>query len=115
MTGFWLAAAPLVLASQSRSRQGLLSAAGIPFEAAAAVVDERAIEAQLAASGAGAGHIALRLSREKALHVAKKMPDRLVVGADQVLCLEGRLFGKPLDQATAMAQLRALSGRTHEL
>jgi septum formation protein len=115
MTGFWRGTAPLVLASQSLARQGLLSAAGIPFEIYAAALDERRIEAPLVASGADAADIALHLSRAKALLVNGEKPGRLVIGADQTLCLEGRLFGKPDGRAAAMAQLEALSGRTHEL
>jgi septum formation protein len=115
MTGFWRGTAPLVLASQSRARQALLSAAGIPFEICAALIDERGIEAPLVASGANAADIALYLSRAKALKVSGEMPGRLVIGADQTLCLEGRLFGKPAGRAAAMVQLEALSGRTHEL
>jgi septum formation protein len=115
MTGFWRGTAPLVLASQSAARQGLLGAAGIPVEICPAAIDERAIEAPLVASGAGADDVALRLSRAKALPVSGKKPNRLVVGADQTLCLEGRLFGKPAGRAAAKAQLEALSGRSHEL
>ena len=115
MTGFWRGTAPLVLASQSLARQGLLSAAGIPFEICAAGIDERGIEAPLVKSGANAADIALHLSRAKALPVSGEKPGRLVIGADQTLCLEGRLFGKPGGRAAAMAQLEALSGRTHEL
>ncbi len=47
MTGFWRGTAPLVLASESPARQGLLGAAGIPFEICAAAIDERGIEAPL--------------------------------------------------------------------
>ncbi len=115
MTGFWRGTAPLVLASQSLARQSLLAAAGIPFEICAAAIDERGIEAPLVAAGASAAGIALHLSRAKALRVSAKNPGRLVIGADQVLCLEGRSFGKPAGRAAAMAQLEALSGRTHEL
>ena len=115
MTGFWRGTAPLVLASQSLARQGVLSAAGIPFEIYAAAIDERGIEAPLVKSGANAADIALHLSRAKALPVSGEKPGRLVIGADQTLCLEGRLFGKPGGRAAAMAQLEALSGRTHEL
>jgi septum formation protein len=115
MTGFWRGTAPLVLASQSLARQGLLSAAGIPFEIYAAAIDERGIEAPLVASGANAADIALHLSRAKALPVSGEKPGQLVIGADQTLCLEGRLFGKPGGRAAALAQLEALSGRTHEL
>ena len=115
MTGFWRGTAPLVLASQSLARQGLLSATGIPFEICAALIDERGIEAPLVAAGVGAGDIALHLSRAKALPVSAKNPGRLVIGADQTLCLEGRVFGKPADRTAARVQLEALSGRTHEL
>jgi septum formation protein len=115
MSELWRGKVPIVLASQSSARRELLSAAGIPFEAFAAAIDERAIEASLAASGAGARDIALHLSRAKALKVSGIMRDRLIIGADQVLCLEGRSFGKPTDRAAAEAQLQALSGRSHEL
>ena len=115
MTALWRAGAPLVLASQSRARQDLLTAARIPFEAFAAAIDERAIEARLAAAGAGASEVALQLSRAKALKISANMPGRLVIGADQVLCLEGQLFGKAGGRAAAMCQLQKLSGRTHEL
>lgn len=115
MTAFWRARQPLLLASQSQARQSLLAAAGIPFEACAAGIDERAIEAELLASGATAPAIALRLSRAKALAVGARHPDRLVAGADQVLGLTGRLFGKPANREAAREQLLALSGRTHEL
>ncbi|MGH6795962.1 MAG: Maf family protein [Methylocella sp.] len=115
MTGFWRGKAPLVLASESPGRQGLLRAAGIPFEISTAAIDEREIEAPLVASGANVRDIALHLSRAKALLVSGKKPGRLVIGADQTLCLEGRLFGKPAGRAAATAQLEALSGRTHEL
>jgi len=115
MTGFWRGTAPLVLASQSLARRGLLSAAGIPFDVYAAAIDERGIEAPFVAAGANAADIALHLSRAKALAVSKEKPGRLVIGADQTLCLEGYLLGKPDGRAAAMAQLEALSGRTHEL
>ena len=49
------------------------------------------------------------------MKISGEKPDRLVIGADQTLCLEGRLFGKPASRAAARAQLEALSGRTHEL
>jgi len=55
------------------------------------------------------------LARQKALAVAALHPARLVLGADQVLALDAKLFSKPADRAAARAQLRALSGRTHEL
>lgn len=104
---------PLILASQSTARQALLRAAQIDFETVPADLDERAVQASSALRAPDA--IAVHLAREKALHVAKTRPGRLVIGADQTLALGERLFSKPADWAGAAEQLRALSGRTHQL
>jgi septum formation protein len=110
---FWREKYPLILASQSQARQMLLAGAGISFEAVPAEIDERAVQQ---ASGLSApGEIAALLAREKALSVSIRLPKRFVVGADQTLALEQRLFSKPAGRAEAAAQLRALAGRTHEL
>jgi septum formation protein len=110
---FWLAADPLLLASRSKVRRTLLTAAGIVVDVQAADLDERAIEAGAANSEPAA--IAALLAREKALAVGRAHPGRLVLGADQVLALDGKRFAKPADRAAALAQLRAFSGRAHEL
>ena len=109
----WLAADPLVLASKSAARRAVLEAAGIPLAVRPADLDERALEPGAAAAGAGA--VAAYLAREKAAHVARQNPGRLVLGADQTLALGAQRFAKPADRAAARDQLRALSGRTHEL
>ena len=109
----WLAAAPLVLASRSAVRRTLLEAAGVPVEISPADIDERGVEAGAPLQAPVA--IAALLAREKAALIAERNRGRLVLGADQTLSLEGRRFTKPADRAAARAQLRALSGRTHEL
>lgn len=109
----WLAARPLVLASKSKVRRSLLAAAGIPVEVWPADLDERAAEAHAPADGPDA--VAAHLARQKALLVGRSNPDRMVLGADQVLALDGKRFSKPADRAAARRQLRALSGRTHSL
>jgi septum formation protein len=109
----WLAADPLVLASRSAVRRALLEAASIPLEVHPADLDERGLEAAGPLPGPGAA--AQLLAREKALFVARSNPGRLVLGADQTLALGAERFAKPADRAAARAQLRALSGRTHEL
>lgn len=109
----WRGNNPLVLASQSRTRQMLLGNAGLAFEAVPADIDERAVQEK---SGLlKPGEIAALLAQEKALFVSAKMPDRYVVGADQTLALGQRLFSKPAGRAQAAEQLRALAGNTHEL
>lgn len=111
----WQSALPLVLASKSAARQTLLTSAGLPFEAVDAKIDEREIEASLLAQKAGAAEVAAHLAQAKALAVSASRPEHLVIGADQVLDLEGRLFAKPKDLAEAVQHLALLSGRTHEL
>uniref|UniRef100_Q07UP6 Nucleoside triphosphate pyrophosphatase n=1 Tax=Rhodopseudomonas palustris (strain BisA53) TaxID=316055 RepID=Q07UP6_RHOP5 len=109
----WLGSQPLVLASQSRARQALLLNAGIPFDAVPAEIDERAVQQESRLTSPG--EIAARLAEEKAAVVSARLPGRLVLGADQTLALGERSFHKPADRAQAVAQLRALSGRRHEL
>jgi len=109
----WLAAAPLVLASRSAVRRTLLEAAGVPVEICPADIDERGVEAGAPLQAPVA--IAALLAREKASVIAERNRGRLILGADQTLSLDGRRFTKPADRAAAQAQLRALSGRTHEL
>jgi septum formation protein len=109
----WCGKSPLILASQSRARQALLTNAGIAFEATPADIDERAIQQ---ASGLSApDDIAGLLAREKALWVSSHHAGQYVVGADQTLALEQRLFSKPAGRAQAAEQLRALAGHSHEL
>ncbi len=109
----WLAAEPLVLASRSAIRRTLLETAGVPIEIRPADIDERGIEARAPLQAPVA--VAALLAREKATVIAQIAPGRLVLGADQVLSLNGERFSKPADRAAARAQLAKLSGQTHEL
>jgi septum formation protein len=109
----WLAARPLVLASNSAARRALLAAAGIPVEIVPADIDERAVEARAGLDGAE--KVAALLAREKAKAVAGKHSDRMVLGADQTLSLGERRFSKAADRAGAREQLSALRGQTHTL
>lgn len=109
----WLASQPLVLASRSEARRGMLEAAGIPLEIVAAETDERGIEQE--AAGRAPQDIAALLARAKAKAVAASRPGRLVIGGDQTLALGARLFAKPQSRADAREQLRALRGKTHAL
>jgi len=108
----WLAAKPLVLASQSKVRRALIEAAGIPVETRPAHLDERAIESQVKG---GPAEVALTLAREKARTVAAMSGPDYVVGCDQTLALGERRFSKPADRAAARDQLMAMRGKPHEL
>jgi septum formation protein len=109
----WLADAPLILASQSKTRRMLLDAAGVPVETDPADLDERGLEAGAGSKSAGAA--AALLAREKAMAVARKRGGGLTLGADQTLSIGAERLTKPQDRDAARAQLRALCGRTHEL
>jgi septum formation protein len=109
----WREPTPLILASQSQVRQALLANAGLSFETIPAAIDERAIQRN---SGLTTGsEIAVLLACEKARDVSLRSPGRYVIGADQTLECDGRLFNKPVGRAGAAEHLRALSGRTHTL
>jgi septum formation protein len=105
----------LVLASASPFRRQLMQNAGLVFEAEAARIDERAIEAPLEAGGATPEEVALALALAKARDVSGRHPDALVIGSDQTLSLGDRVYHKPRDVEEAAEHLRSFSGRTHQL
>ena len=99
---------PLLLASASPRRRELLAEAGIAFEIAAVEVAEL---------GPDSGLAPLRLAETNARLTAPAAarPGRWVLGADTVVTLERRIFGKPATLDQAREFLQALSGRTHEV
>ncbi len=105
----------LILATASAARRAVLAAAGLRFTAEAAAVDEAAIKEAARAVGIPPGVAAMLLAEAKAQRIARRHPEALVIGADQLLVCEGRWFDKPPDMAAARAQLLALRGRPHEL
>lgn len=102
----------LILASASPARRAILAAAGLDFVAIPGDVDEAALKA---ASNAAPETLALNLALAKAKSVARTQPAALVVGADQILVCDDKLFDKPANLAAAATQLRALRGRPHRL
>ncbi len=103
----------LILASQSQSRKAMLEAAGVPFAARPASVDERGIETAM--GGAPATEVALALARAKALAIAKQDPEPWVLGSDSLVTVEGRRFDKPRSRQEASEHLTFFSGRVMEL
>ena len=97
----------LILGSASPRRSELLLALKVTFEIDAPDIVERT-------TGRPAQD-AERLAREKAAAVAARNPDRLVLAADTIVYGRGRSFGKPRDEADAMAMLSALSGTEHQV
>ena len=104
----------VVLASTSVIRRQVLAGAGVAFEAVSPGVDETAIKDSLLAEGVSPRDIADALAEAKAVKVSRKRPG-LVIGADQTLDFEGRLFDKAESVEEARARLKELRGATHRL
>jgi septum formation protein len=100
------AAAPIVLASSSIYRRGLLDRFLDEYEAVSPTVDEYDDGTELPE------HLAARLAREKAEAVSSTHRDSLIIGADQVAVLDDQVLGKPGDHQRAIEQLLAVSGRS---
>ncbi len=105
----------LILASASVTRSALLTAAAVRFEAMAAHVDEAGIKQAARGEGLDTADTAVLLADMKAQRVARRHPDAVVIGCDQMLVCDGAWFDKPADRAGARAQLQALRGRSHTL
>lgn len=104
----------LVLASASKARRALLTQAGLAFDVTTADIDEDAVIQDMKTKS-GPHDIALELARQKALSVARKNADALVIGGDQVLSCEGRLYTKAQNDREARKNLETLRGKTHHL
>ena len=98
----------LILASQSPRRKELLKLFHIPFSVCAADIDETMDPAKDPAQEVA------RVSRAKAEAIPRGADD-VVIAADTIVVLQGRVLGKPADAADAAAILTALSGRDHQV
>ena len=101
-------APPLLLASRSPQRRAILEQLAIPFEAVVPQYDEELLSADPIAE-------VERHAQGKARSVAGIAGDRPVLGVDTEVVLDGRVYGKPGDEAEAEAMLEELSGQTHEV
>ncbi len=97
---------PLILGSTSRYRRELLSRLQVAFSVDAPDVDETPRPGEAPAA------LARRLALAKACDVARRHPQAVVIGSDQVADLDGDPLGKPGTHDRAVAQLRRMSGRT---
>lgn len=97
---------PVILASTSRYRRELLGRLRLPFDVQPPEVDETPLP------GESPRALAERLALEKAMAVARRFPEAVVIGSDQVADLAGEPLGKPGDHARATAQLQRMRGQT---
>jgi len=105
----------IILASNSPFRKRLLENAGLEFRTVSPETDERTVETTLEGSDVTPDDVALILGEAKAQDVSQRNPDAWVIGSDQTLSLDGRIFHKPADMEDARRHLLALSGKTHQL
>jgi septum formation protein len=106
----------LILASQSASRRAMLEAAGVPFSALAAGVDEDAAKTALLAEKVAPRDFADALAELKALKISAREPGALVLGSDSIAVLaDGTILDKPVDRDEATEHLRRMSGSRFDL
>lgn len=96
----------LVLASTSVYRKACLEKLGLPFTCDTPHCDETPH------GNESAEQLVTRLAEKKARSIAHKHPHALIIGSDQVACIDNQIVGKPLDHDTAIEQLNAASGKT---
>ena len=103
---------PLILASQSTSRRNLLESAGVSFMSVSSDVDEHAIKQKHTGS---VESLCLKLAQAKAQAVSLLYPYSYVLGTDQVLDCNGRIFDKPKSLTDVRSHLNQLRGHKHQL
>ena len=105
----------IVLASKSKVRKDILTEHNIDCEVIQSNVDEDPIKDSLIAEGASPEIISKNLAELKANKVSSNVYDKLVLGADSVIDLNGELISKPSSREEAMNILRKLNGKSHYL
>jgi len=95
----------LILASSSKPRQMLLQRLQIPFLVAPSYIDETMRPDEHPSD------MVLRLAQEKAYAVSNQFPNAIIIGSDQVGCVEGHVLGKPLTYENAIKQLTLVSNK----
>lgn len=105
----------LILASKSKARQDMLRNAGVNFKSLPADLNEEATIQELEKEGASSGNIALCLAKEKALNISKQNPQDYIIGSDQVLSMNDKIYSKARNKQEAIERLMDFQGNTHFL
>ena len=105
----------IILASKSKVRKEILEKNGISCVVEKSNIDEEPIKESLLKEGASPEIISKNLAEIKANKISQKKNDKLVLGADSVIDLNGKIISKPKNRDDALKILRELNGKTHHL
>ena len=105
----------IILASKSKVRKEILDRNNITNTVEPSNVDEDIIKSSLLSEKASPEIISKNLAEIKANKISMKHPDKLVLGADSVIDLEGKLISKPENRESALKILKKLNGKPHYL
>lgn len=105
----------IILASKSKVRKNILNSNGIECKVVPSNVDEDSIKTSLLKQNASPEIISKNLAELKANKVSAKFINELVIGADSVIDLNGKIISKPLDRNQALEILKLLNGKSHNL
>ena len=105
----------IILASKSKVRKEILNSNEIYCEVVPSNVDEDNVKTSLLKENASPEIISKNLAELKANKVSAKFNDKLVIGADSVIDLDGKIISKPINRAEALNILKLLNGKPHFL
>ena len=105
----------LILASKSVARQSMLKNTSVEFQAIPAELNEEKIIQDLEEHGASATNICLSLAKEKALYISAQHNKSYIIGSDQVLTLDDKIYSKAQNKEEAIDRLLELQGKEHFL
>jgi len=105
----------IILASSSGVRKEILNKNGITCDVIPANIDEDSVKKSLIKEGAEPSTISKNLAELKSIKISSKEQQRLVLGADSVVDLNGELISKPRNRNQALSILKKLNGQKHKL
>ena len=105
----------IILASKSKIRKKILEKNKISFKVEPSNIDEDSVKESLLKEKATPEIISKNLAELKANKISQKKPKELVLGADSVIDLNGKIISKPKNREEALQILNNLNGRTHYL
>ena len=105
----------IILASKSGVRKKILEENNIQCKIEPSNVDEDSVKESLLKERASPTIISKNLAELKANKISQKFVEEMVLGADSVIDLEGKIISKPNDRAEALEILKRLNGKTHQL